>query len=85
MTPRPVMLVSGNVRPVPGDWPVGGAARQAIKLSRALRLRGVDTGIITHRPRLRFPRREVVDEVPVRYVVSLYWSLRYRGLRRLEA
>ena len=45
MNPRPVMLVSGNVRPVPGDWPVGGAARQAIKLSRALRLRGVDPGL----------------------------------------
>jgi glycosyltransferase involved in cell wall biosynthesis len=85
MKPRPVMLVSGNVRPVSGDWPVGGAARQAVKLSRALRVRGVDTHVVTHRPRLRFPRREVVDDVPVRYVDSLYWLLRSRGLRRLEA
>jgi len=85
MIPRTIMLVSGNVRPVPGDWPVGGAERQALKLSYALRMRGVDAHIVARRSRLRFPRREVVDDVPVRYVDSLYWLLRYRGTRRLEA
>jgi glycosyltransferase involved in cell wall biosynthesis len=79
------MLVSGNVRPVPGDVPVGGAARQAVKLSQVLRSRGVETYILTHRPRPRFPSHEVVDEVPVRYVDSLYWLLHRKGLRRLEA
>jgi glycosyltransferase involved in cell wall biosynthesis len=83
--PRPIMLVSGNVRPVPGDAPVGGAARQAVKLSQSLRARGVDTHIITHRPRLRFPRHEVVDGVPVQYINSLYWLLYHKGMRRLEA
>lgn len=85
MNPRPIMLVSGHVRPVPGDLPVGGAARQAVKLSRALRVRGVEACILTFRPRLRCPRYELVDSVPVRYVDSLYWLLRYRGVRRLEA
>jgi glycosyltransferase involved in cell wall biosynthesis len=78
------MLVNGNVRPVPGDWPVGGAARQAIKLSQALLAQGVDTHIVTHRPRRRFPSSEVVEQVPVRYINSLYWRLRFRGGRRLE-
>jgi glycosyltransferase involved in cell wall biosynthesis len=85
MNPRPIMLVSGHVRPVPGDLPVGGAARQAVKLSRALRVRGVEARILTYRPRLRYPRHELVDGVPVCYVDSLYWLLRYRGVRRLEA
>lgn len=85
MSPRPIMLVSGHVRPIPGVLPVGGAARQAVKLSRALRVRGVDARIVTFRPRLRFPWREVVDDVPVCYVDSLYWLLRYRGTRRFEA
>jgi glycosyltransferase involved in cell wall biosynthesis len=83
--PQPVMLVSGNVRSVAGNLPVGGAARQAVKLSRALRALGVDTHIVTHRPRLRFPWRERVDTVPVHYVDSLYWLLHRKGLRRLEA
>ena len=83
--PQPVMLVSGNVRPVPGDLPVGGAARQAVKLSRALRALGVDAHIVTHRPRRRFPRHEVVDGVPVQYINSLYWLLYRKGVRRLEA
>jgi glycosyltransferase involved in cell wall biosynthesis len=78
------MLVSGNVRPVAGDLPVGGAARQAVKLSRALRKTGVDASIVTVLPRLRFPRREIVDDVPVHYVNSLYWLLRRRGFRRVE-
>jgi glycosyltransferase involved in cell wall biosynthesis len=79
------MLVCGHVRPVPGDLPVGGAARQAVKLSRALQMQGVQARILTYRPRLRCRRHELVDGVPVCYVDSLYWLLRYRGVRRLEA
>ena len=43
------MLVSGHVRPQPGDLPVGGAARQAVKLSQAMRAQGVQARIVTFR------------------------------------
>lgn len=79
------MLVSGHVRPMPGDLPVGGAARQAIKLSQALRARGVEVRVITSQPQRRSPKHDSVDSVSVHYVDSLHWLFRHPGMRRLEA
>jgi glycosyltransferase involved in cell wall biosynthesis len=62
---------------------LGGAQKQALRLSRALRNSGIEASIVTGRWRLSEPARAEVEGVPVRAVFTAFKMFHVKGLRKL--
>lgn len=62
---------------------LGGAQKQAVRLARALKSRGVSVRIVTGLWRWGEPRREVVEGILVTSVFTAWKFLHLRGLRKL--
>lgn len=82
--PRVLMLVGGRLRPLPNGTPIGGAARQALKLTAAFGAQNVDARVLSIRRHRRTPKSELINGIPVTYIDSLLWILNRKGVRRLE-
>lgn len=62
---------------------LGGAQKQALRLSRALGRLGVEANIVTGRWRLSEPARAEVEGVPVTAVFTAFKMFHVKGLRKL--
>jgi hypothetical protein len=61
---------------------LGGAQRQAVRLSRALAGHGVEARIVTGRWRRAEPRRSQLDGIPVTAVFTAFKMFHLKGLRK---
>jgi len=78
INPR-IYLVTATFLPA-----VGGAEKQAFAHSRSLRERGLEVTIITFRHKKVWPRREVIEGVPVIRVAGILLEGRWRLPRPLQ-
>jgi len=76
------MLNYGHLEPLPTAPEIGGAARQCLKLSRALVRQNVDVTILTNRLSWRHPARRTIDSVPVVYLNAWHPFFYRKGLKR---
>jgi glycosyltransferase involved in cell wall biosynthesis len=82
---RIAMLTYGHLQPVVGAPQIGGAARQCLKLSKALRQQGAEVTILTNRLTWREPIWQKIEGVPVVYLNTWFPLLARRGLKRFRA
>jgi glycosyltransferase involved in cell wall biosynthesis len=80
---RILMLQFGHLQPTPNAPEIGGAARQCLKLSKALVQQGVDVTILTNRIAWRDPTRSKIDDVPVVFINTGRPIFSRKGLRRI--
>lgn len=79
---RILMINYAHLQPHPDAPEVGGAARQCVKLSKALTRRGVDVTILTSRLTWGGTTLDQIDGVPVVYLNTLRPILGQKGLRK---
>ena len=77
------MLTGGHLQPDPHAPEIGGAARQCLKLSKALIKQNIDVTILTKRLDSHDPVYQSIDGVPVTYVNTGYKMFNRQGVKRL--
>jgi glycosyltransferase involved in cell wall biosynthesis len=80
---RPVMIVRGQVLAEAGSGTIGGAERQTLKLSRALKGLGVQVKIVAVQTNQQRPRLHEVEGVPIDELKVLWRVFERKGLRRI--
>jgi len=80
---RVLMLSYGHLRPTSGASQIGGAARQCLKLSKALISQNVDVTILTNRLSWSHPAHGTVEGVPVVFLNTWRPLFDRRGLTRV--
>ena len=78
-----LMLTGGHLLPDPHAPEIGGAARQCLKLSKALIKQHIDVTILTKRLNTHDPVHQSIDGVPVTFVNTGYKLFNRRGLKRM--
>lgn len=79
---RVLMINYAHLQPRPDAPEVGGAARQCVKLSKALTRKGIDVTILTSRLTWGGTTLDQIEGVPVVYLNTLRPMLGRKGLRK---
>ena len=80
---QPIMVIRGQVLAETGAGEIGGAGRQTLKLSNALKRLGVQAKIVAvQTSRRRIGRREI-EGVPIDELNVLWWVFERKGLRAI--
>jgi glycosyltransferase involved in cell wall biosynthesis len=80
---KPIMVIRGQVLADPVTGEIGGAGRQALKLSKALKDLGVQVKIVSVQIGRRQTSQRKIEGVPVDELNVLWWLFERKGLRAL--